>query len=492
MTALGKYRLVVLALVLGGNWTASVVRAQGTPAPATAAPSHAETAPGPEADPPPARPAADGDAPEPALPVDPHQADTVAPAEPAEAAPIKLSPAELASLGVTAENPAVDTSFHFSGFMDFTVTVPIKPNAGLALGTSRYTTFYVGNVNLYVSKNLSEAFRTMAEVRFTYLPNGSTGGTAADLSTTNTVVRDYAEAGRLQRWGGIIMQRVYLEWTMHGLATLRAGQFLTPYGIWNVDHGSPAYIPVQRPYVINNYVFPERQTGFELFGRGDVGNYTTLGYHVTLSNGTGPVSEYRDLDRNKAVGGRVYWEFRRLGILRVGASGYYGSETTSSTAVTLNGTKLQATEKIEQQFDALALGADVLFKYKGLHVQVEWASVQRRFTRAGRSEHAVLLGPVQRAFSQDALSWGGYGLLGYQLPWLALTPYVMPKYNAEVLITPPVGMYLRTFGIAAGFNLHPIDAVTVKVEYNHGKFLSASSLFGRPQNVIQFQAAWAF
>jgi hypothetical protein len=419
------------------------------------------------------------------------RADVVAPAAQAEAAPVALSAAELEMLGITGDNPAVDTSFHFSGFMDFTVSVPIKPNAGIAINSSRYSTFYIGNLNVYVSKNLSQAFRTMAEVRFTYLPNGASD-TSGDLTRINTVVRDYAEAGRLQRWGGIIMQRAYLEWTMDRLATLRVGQFLTPYGIWNVDHGSPAYIPVQRPYVINNYVFPERQTGFELFGRGDLGNYSILGYHVTLSNGTGPVSEYKDLDRNKAVGGRLYWEFRRRGLLRVGASGYYGAETTSSLTVSLDGGKLQFNDKIQQQFDALALGADVLFKYKHWHVQLEWASVQRRFTRTGRGEHSVAYGPVPRGFSQDALSWGGYALFAYQLPWFALTPYVMPKYDAEVLVTPPPDLFLKMVAIAVGFNIHPIEAVTIKAEYNHQEFLSAKSLFGRPSNVIQFQAAWAF
>lgn len=488
MTKLRTCRVASLALFLSGASAASTVFAQGTPAPAASTPA----APEPEGDAPAAPPPAASDAPaEPAAPQEPPQIDATAPAEHAEAAPARLSAAELESLGLAAEHPGVDTSFHFSGFMDFTVAVPIKPSTGSSIGSSRHSTFYVGNLNVYVSKNLSESFRTMAEVRFTYLPNGAYD-TSETLTRISTVVRDYAEAGRLQRWGGIIMQRAYLEWTMHRLATLRAGQFLTPYGIWNVDHGSPAYIPVQRPYVINNYVFPERQTGFELFGRGDLGNYTTLGYHLTLSNGTGPISEYRDLDRNKAVGGRVYWEFRRLGFLRVGASGYYGSETTSSAVVSLNGSTLQIDDKIEQQFDALAFGADVLFKYKRWHVQVEWASVQRRFTRAGRSEHSVLLGPVQRGFSQDAFSWGGYALFAYRLPWFALTPYVMPKYDAEVLVTEPPDLYLKMFAIAVGFNIHPIDAVTLKTEYNRNEFLSAKSFFGRPSNVIQFQAAWAF
>ena len=97
------------------------------------------------------------------------------------------------------------------------------------------------------------------------------------------------------------MQRLYLEWTLHRFVTVRGGQFLTPFGIWNVDHGSPVYIPVQRPYIVNSNssYFPERQTGLELLGRWDISNRSSLGYHLTLSNGGGSVSEYRDFDRTR-------------------------------------------------------------------------------------------------------------------------------------------------------------------------------------------------
>jgi len=402
-----------------------------------------------------------------------------------------LSAAELEQMGLELDSPGLDTGIKFSGFSDFTVFTPIKPQGAVSALLPRQTSFYVGNFNLYVSKNLSQAFRTMAEVRFTYLPNGRAAGTGFG-DPVDTTTSDYAENSRTMRWGGIIMQRIYLEWTLQRLATLRVGQFLTPYGIWNVDHGSPAYIPVQRPYAVNSDYFPERQTGFELFGRMDAGNYNSFGYHLTLSNGVGPVSEYKDLDKNKALGGRLYWENHSVGYLRVGTSGYYGRNTDGVVATSISGTAVQVTDKVNLQYDALALGADLLFKIKGFYFQAEWVSQQRRYTREGRTAHSVVLGPVPKGFASDSFSWGGYGLLAYQFKWFGVTPYFMTQYNSQIYTDPLYDARVKVLVYHAGLNVHPIDAVTLKAEYRHGTFPDGISFFDGSVQAMQFQAAWAF
>ncbi len=476
-------RLVLLSLCASLFSTRAFAQAPApeAPPPAAAATPAATSAPTPEAAPPPA-PAASEPSSETAT------AEAAAPASDEG----MLSAGELEALGLGLETPAVDTSLKIYGFGDFTVATPIKPRglsaAGLTGAGGRHTSFFVGNVNLYVSKNLSESFRSMMEVRFTYLPNGTINLEdlqAAKLAYGSTEVTDYADSGHYERWGGIIMQRFYLEWMLHPLITVRAGQFLSPYGIWNVDHGSPTYVPVQRPYAIGNNWIPQRQTGFELYGRVDANNEVRVGYHLTLSNGTGPISEYKDLDDNKAIGARLFLEYQGAAYLRVGASGYYGRDTSSVPSLGVENGKLVAGTEVLSQHDALAIAADVQLKFKGLLVQSEWVSQQRKYTKNGRP-------PVQTlgaaGYAPDSLSWAIYGLAGYQLPWWALMPYVMGQYDNE--LNPVASSRSKIWLLHLGLNLHPIDAVTFKIEY-----MRAHPLTGPAQEtyqVLQLQAAWAF
>jgi hypothetical protein len=204
-------------------------------------------------------------APEPSAAVDPSAPAQTSPEAPAAPTPAddtqyELSAAELAQLGLTetAEGEApVDTDLKLYGFVDFSMQFIVGSEEWRA-GLQRYPSFFIGNFNIYLSKNITESIRMFSEVRLLYLPNGSAmrGSPTGEFVTTSAY--DYADSQRTLRWGGIEIERVYLEWAMHPRLSLRAGQFLTPYGIWNVDHGSPTVIPVARPFIIGQALFPER------------------------------------------------------------------------------------------------------------------------------------------------------------------------------------------------------------------------------------------
>jgi len=385
-----------------------------------------------------------------------------------------MSAEELAALGLDTEGPTIDTDLHLSGFMDFSVTAGFNSTSETVAPSDR--AFAIGNINLYLTKNLSESFRTMLEVRLMYLPNGA--GTAIGTAPTNTAIADYADVGRPVHWGGIDIVRAYVEWqALSSYLTVRAGEFLTPYGVWNVDHGSPTIIPAAKPYVIGQGFFPSRQTGLELYGRTDAGSDGALGYHLTLSNGTGSVPEYRDLDRNKAIGARAYYENRGLGELRLGGSAYYGTNTEGTTSLAFANGELSNSSTITSQSDALAFGVDAVWKVSGFHVQAEWLCLQRKYTDEGRVAEIGQTG--QPTFAPDSFAWGTYGLLGYRFDWYGVMPFAMFQ---DLQQPEEVSFY----GFALGINIRPIDALALKLQYDNIK--SGDFTF----STGYVQAAWAF
>ncbi|MET0344016.1 MAG: hypothetical protein ABW252_23585 [Polyangiales bacterium] len=398
-----------------------------------------------------------------------------------------MTSADLEALGIGASAPSVDKRLQFSGFADFSFTTLLmnKDNVWRSFNVGpAHPSFYVGSINLYLSKYLTEKLFTLGEIRFSYLPNGSSSFGVAER--TSTLAYDYVDYGRPMRWGGIEIERFYVDYIAHPRLTIRMGQWLTPYGIWNVDHGSPTIVPPSRPWVIAVGWFPERQTGIELLGSYDVSSYGTLGYHLTVSNGTGPVSEYADLDDNKALGGRLYWDYRRLGQLRIGASAYYGRETTAKTGVVADPKKVyKSVERVAIQFDSLAFAGDLRFLYRGWHLQTEWMVHQRAYTEEGRTRAGTLLSSA--SVPADLVSWGGYALIGYRFAWGGIMPFFRFERDKTDVVSLPIDLV----SLSGGFNVRPVDVFVFKAAYEH--IIPLSDIYAKqPMRSLQLQVAWAF
>src|SRR6478735_4721152 len=227
--------------------------------------------------------------------------------------------------------------------------------------------FAVGNFNLYLSSNLGDSWRALAEVRFMYLPNGATKPDAAGNAVrTDTTVLDYTGFEEPIRWGGVRIERIYVEHEFNGLFKLQVGQFLTPYGIWNVDHGSPTIIGIKKPFVVSNQLFPEQQVGLQLYGSYFL-DPLEIGYHLTLSNGRGPV-EYQDFDDDKAFGGRLYVKTDVLGSLTIGGSFYRGGyyDRSAKYVIRNQGATVDQEFTTISKYQELSLGADLKWEYKSL------------------------------------------------------------------------------------------------------------------------------
>jgi hypothetical protein len=328
--------------------------------------------------------------------------------------------------------------------------------------------FSVGNVNLFVRKNLSPRWRSLMEVRLMFTPNGALALDGSG-SYASTGVADHANFERLVSWGGIRLERVYVEYDLAPWLTLRAGHFLTPYGIWNIDHGSPTIIGTSRPYIIGEQLFPEHQTGLEAFGAKSFDEYR-LEYHATVSNGRNPFEATRDPDGSPAIGGRLALTTPWLGAMKFGASGYRGRAfegTSPATAVT---------------YDETALGLDASWDHGGFHVQGEFLYQQRRYRDGQRAARGV-------GFMPDGSSHGFYALAGYRFAsaWSAM-PYVMYE-DYTPFDAGYIGDHIQVPSV--GVNFRPIPSVVLKAQGTALTFPKSGLLHGDAK-MLYLQAAWVF
>jgi hypothetical protein len=163
--------------------------------------------------------------------------------------------------------------FRIYGFADFGVNHAWIPESSfLSALASTATTFAMGNLNLYFQFHPDTAWQVLAEIRFTGYPHGVEVALKTPLGgeymRTDTQVLDVASpATAFQfRWGGIFIERAYAQYTYSELLSVKVGQFLTPYGIWNVDHGTPTLIALMMPHFVSTQIFPARQIGVALSG----------------------------------------------------------------------------------------------------------------------------------------------------------------------------------------------------------------------------------
>lgn len=471
----------------------------------TAAPSAAPPAPAPSAAASTPAPSPDAAAAPPAAPA------TAAAATTTPSADAKVDAADTSATGegaasandsFTASNNEeasdADTQHRLDiyGFADFTYQRLLIPSSNPWNRTyPSVNSFAVGNFNVYMSGNLGDSWRALSEVRFLYLPNGAATVDPAtgNAVRTDTTVLDYAGFEEPIRWGGIRIERIYIEHEFNGLFKLQAGEFLTPYGIWNVDHGSPTIIGIKKPYVVSAELFPEQQTGLHLYGSGFLDPFE-IGYDLTLSNGRGPV-EYEDFNDDKAFGGRIYGKTDAFGTLTVGGSFYRGGYLDHSAKYIV--TTVNGQPGVDQQYTTiskyqeLSLAADLKWEYKDWTVQGEIIENETHFAPNDRPR-ALAIRPPQ-GFQSDYRRWGCYGLIGYRLPILQqfpLMPYVLVQHSTspDTPNVPPATAY------EAGVNLRPTAAVVVKLEYSDWHFSAPGAAgFGAfPLRILASQIAWAF
>jgi len=363
----------------------------------------------------------------------------------------------------------------------------IPKNSPWLVYLNRHPSLFVGHLNFYFDSQLAERWRALAEVRFTYLPQGGWRPQSEGVVAHNdTRIADYTDFTRDRPVGGLMIERAFIEYSAFAFLSLQVGQFLTPYGIWNVDHGSPVIIGVSPPYIIGARLLPDAQVGLLAHGRVSLMDDLELGYALGLSNGRTDLSAYEDLDNNKAVTGRLALTYRGAGELTFGATVYVGKTTDNTRSFYFEGTSPKSRENIHFELSERSLAFDLRWIKDELHFQAEGIVNDRKFSERGRPQ-------LNDGLEPDRRNAGAYALVGYRTPLAGIMPYVKGEYSPDPALQ-LIGVDQNVLLFTGGLNYRPVSRVVLKGEYTYGFFPDAkpNTFADNPVAGLDLQIAWAF
>jgi hypothetical protein len=355
---------------------------------------------------------------------------------------VKQDEAETAALLSQSSESAGDVvepeMIHIYGFMDFGLDKYfMKPADGLnILRPTPATTFVFGNLNLYFDANPVEHLRTMVELRFTMAPHGEETQLGPPLGTSyqriDTTAFDYSSPSSQSqlRLGGVFIERAWSEYQFSDLFKVQAGLFLNPFGIWNLDHGSPTLIALMLPTFIASQMVPTRLLGVHVHGSAFSGS-NEFGYALHLTNGRTPLDF--DLTEDKALGARLYWAHEGdFGRLVLGTSGYAGSYVDQQKVVTPAGPGI--VDFVDTvHYNEQLLGLDAALDVGDLRVRSEMVFRWVEY-KDGKSER-IFTPDGSEQYLASRLEYAGYVMAAYRTPW-RLEPYVEAEVSSKSYILP--------------------------------------------------------
>lgn len=381
-------------------------------------------------------------------------------------APAAEEDAELEALLAEEDLSAVeDEKLKLYGFIDAGLQRLWVPSSSFfrEITPTQSSTFVMGNINLYIDAKPFEHWRTLMEIRFAGSPHGTETGLGAlggGYARTNTVIFDVTSIASFERvqWASIILERAWLEWSYSDLLQVRAGLWFTPWGIWNVDHGTPTLIALSLPFFVLEQSIPRRLTGLQVLGQVNMPPWS-IGYHAGVSNGR--QRSLVDFTDNKSVNGRVWARYNRKVELQMGLTGWWGiMEDIRKDLTSIDPVEIEIVETIKRK--EWALGADFSLDIGGTKVRAEGLVHSSRYARGQRAPAALLLSPVG-TFDADRIMWGAYLTLAHRIAWFE--GYFQYDWHH---IPSRFGDAGALYG--PGFNLHFSPHAQLKVQYGYLHF----------------------
>ena len=352
----------------------------------------------------------------------------------------KIAVLEATDDAATSVAPTEPT-FDLHGFIDMGAQRTMTNDATTFESTA--STFILGNINFYFNFKPTEHWSSLTEIRFTTAPDGQPVG-ASRISTQFTDPANGIGDDQ-SRWGAIVLERAYIQYLSSVELGVRVGAFLTPFGIWNVDHGSPTVIPIVRPESMTQELFPKNQLGVEVFGTklAALASRWDLEYHAYISNGRTPGQV--DSTEDKMFGGRLAAIHDHL---TLGVSAMYGSYDDNLDQVAYREVGLSADASLD--VDALRLRAEVTTR--DIHYD--------------QGLHAL---DADGTLSPNEWQTDAYVLAAYRVPHTRIEPYL---YSEAFRTHDAVGDL--QLDASAGCNVYFTPAIQLKFQTLYGRFFDTA------------------
>ncbi|WP_437757224.1 hypothetical protein [Sorangium sp. So ce1389] len=372
----------------------------------------------------------------------------------------------LAALEEAQASPAPEDNrdlLRIYGFIDVGVQrmwVPENSGLAAALPQANALNFVVGNLNLYLDAQPSDHFRFLGELRFTTAPGGAPVPVTTPLppdvvyrvGTTpyGTFDSTAVALGSPTLYGGLVsIERAHIDWTRFNLFKVRVGQFFTPIGIYNVDHGSPVLITAAIPYFISSRIFPTRQTGLMLYGSTFAGPWE-LGYSAYVSNGRNEDAPFA-FDDNRGFGGRLHASYEDPGKLALKLGTSFIASRASDWVVDYKINSFEPDIHATWSFREYIAAGDVSLDIGTTRLRAEAAVVRQVFDEGKRQGGAP-----------DAWKTSTYAVAAHRLSFLNMEPFA----TGAALHAPFFG-HDTMFQFGGGLNFYITPDVTLRTQVLH-------------------------
>lgn len=401
---------------------------------------------------------------------------------------------------VSQDNTA---KFRIYGFADMGFQkIFFKDNAFLKNVFSDRLELTFDHLNLYTALSPNDNVRMLIEVGYKHNPtySGNVMGQIVTIEGMGVDTVKPAQSAVLNKRSGkesFEIERATAQLKVNQYFNLSFGKFITPAGIWNVDHGSPVILTQRQPTQFSFMeLFPKSQIGLMSEGTVFIGD-ADLSY--TLYSGTGrnglQIKEVKDL----AAGGQLRCNLPLLDEFRIGTSAYTGIARTelqymnitidSATVTRLTSEAL--TEAMTGSIDMADIPSRVqqlisdeakkpdhhlytstdLSKDREIAVGVDFKAQKKRIGL--QSEFNYLRTRSLLTSQQGEDTYGVYGLVfinAIQKMNFSLTPYFCYEHVAirDKGNESPSTMHVSDYNLVmAGINVKFFSNYGIKLEFDH-------------------------